>query len=98
MAALRSFLAKPSALIGHHRRQPSLLRSLMSTEAAAADPSADFAQRLRDLPKLLPGTKIKPTAQQVLRRSTSIPACPANCMHSVFNSSFLFASSALLSR
>ncbi|CAN1237231.1 L-3-cyanoalanine synthase 1, mitochondrial [Linum grandiflorum] len=69
MAALRSFLAKPSALIGHHRRQPSLLRSLMSTEAAAADPSADFAQRLRDLPKLLPGTKIKPTAQQLIGKT-----------------------------
>nr|QMT30267.1 L-3-cyanoalanine synthase [Linum usitatissimum]QMT30271.1 L-3-cyanoalanine synthase [Linum usitatissimum] len=69
MAALRSFIAKPSALIGHQYRQPMLLRALMSTEAAAADSSPDFAQRLRDLPKLLPGTRIKPTAQQLIGKT-----------------------------
>ncbi|CAN1308938.1 L-3-cyanoalanine synthase 1, mitochondrial [Linum perenne] len=66
MAALRSFLHKPSALIGHHHRP--LLRSLMSTEAAAVD-SPNFAQRLRDLPKLLPGTNIKPDAIQLVGKT-----------------------------
>ncbi|CAI0398439.1 unnamed protein product [Linum tenue] len=66
-AALRSFLGRRSA----HQYQPQLLRSVekMSTEAAAGSPSSSFAQRLRDLPKHLPGTQIKPDASKLIGKT-----------------------------
>ncbi|CAL1403828.1 unnamed protein product [Linum trigynum] len=68
-SALRSFLRKRSAplLTSRHRQQPLLLSSL-STEVAA-DSAASFSQRLRDLPKLLPGTQIKPDASKLIGRT-----------------------------
>ncbi|CAI0544087.1 unnamed protein product [Linum tenue] len=70
-SALRSFLRKRStALIAsphRHHQQPLLIRNL-STEAAA-DSHSSFAQRLRDLPKLLPGTQIKPDASKLIGRT-----------------------------
>lgn len=44
------------------------LRSLFSTEAVVSD-SPSFAQRLRDLPKVLPGTKIRTQVSQLIGRT-----------------------------
>lgn len=38
---------------------------LFSTETLATDSESSFAQRLRDLPKYLPGTNIKTEVSQV---------------------------------
>jgi L-3-cyanoalanine synthase/cysteine synthase len=61
MAALRSLLKKNSSSIPTCN-ELVMIRRLFSSEAAA---SPSFAQRLRDLPKDLPGTKIKTQVSQV---------------------------------
>jgi hypothetical protein len=63
MAALRSLLKKNSSSIPTCNELVMIRRLFSSEAAAAASPS--FAQRLRDLPKDLPGTKIKTQVSQV---------------------------------
>ncbi|XP_030468393.2 bifunctional L-3-cyanoalanine synthase/cysteine synthase 1, mitochondrial [Syzygium oleosum] len=67
MAALRSCL-KRSSQTRHSHELLMPLRSLFSTEAVASG-SPSFAQRLRDLPKDLPGTKIKTHVSQLIGRT-----------------------------
>ncbi|OMO78757.1 Tryptophan synthase beta subunit-like PLP-dependent enzymes superfamily [Corchorus capsularis] len=59
MAALRSFLKRRSLTCN----ELMMARRLVSTEPIIDSPS--FAQRLRDLPKDLPGTKIKKEVSQI---------------------------------
>jgi L-3-cyanoalanine synthase/cysteine synthase len=63
MAAIRSLLKKSSSSIPVCN-ELMMARRLFSAEAATVA-SASFAQRLRDLPKDLPGTKIKTRVSQV---------------------------------
>ncbi|MBA0714944.1 hypothetical protein Golax_013883 [Gossypium laxum] len=58
MAALRSFLRKRCLTCN----ELMMTRRLISTEPIIDSPS--FAQRIRDLPKDLPGTKIKREVSQ----------------------------------
>ncbi|KAF8033267.1 hypothetical protein BT93_D2006 [Corymbia citriodora subsp. variegata] len=67
MAALRTCL-KRSSQTRHSHELFMPLRSLFSTEAVASD-SPSFTQRLRDLPKDLPGTKIKTHVSQLIGRT-----------------------------
>ncbi|KAI6707681.1 hypothetical protein NL676_010643 [Syzygium grande] len=67
MAALRSYL-KRSSQTRHSHELLMPLRSLFSTEAVASG-SPSFAQRLRDLPKDFPGTKIKTHVSQLIGRT-----------------------------
>ncbi|EOX95926.1 Cysteine synthase C1 [Theobroma cacao] len=62
MAALRSFLKKRSLTCN----ELMMARRLVSTEPIIESP---FAQRLRDLPKDLPGTKIKREVSQLIGRT-----------------------------
>lgn len=67
MAALRICLKRSSQT--HHGHELLLpLRSLFSTEAVSSD-SPSFTQRVRDLPKDLPGTKIKTHVSQLVGRT-----------------------------
>lgn len=67
MAALRICLKRSSQTRhGHELLLP--LRSLFSTEAVSSD-SPSFTQRVRDLPKDLPGTKIKAHVSQLVGRT-----------------------------
>lgn len=67
MAALRICLKRSSQT--HHGHELLLpLRSLFSTEAVSSD-SPSFTQRVRDLPKDLPGTKIKAHVSQLVGRT-----------------------------
>lgn len=67
MAALRICLKRSSQTRhGHELLLP--LRSLFSTEAVSSD-SPSFTQRVRDLPKDLPGTKIKTHVSQLVGRT-----------------------------
>ncbi|KAI3441782.1 uncharacterized protein J3R85_001818 [Psidium guajava] len=67
MAALGSCLKRSSqSRHGYELLMP--LRSLFSTEAVVSD-SPSFAQRLRDLPKVLPGTKIRTQVSQLIGRT-----------------------------
>ncbi|TYG44532.1 hypothetical protein ES288_D11G103600v1 [Gossypium darwinii] len=63
MAALRSFLRKRCLTCD----ELMMTRRLISTEPIIDSPS--FAQRLRDLPKDLPGTKIKREVSQLIGRT-----------------------------
>ncbi|XP_039008251.1 L-3-cyanoalanine synthase 1, mitochondrial-like [Hibiscus syriacus] len=63
MAALRSLLRKRSLTCN----EMTMSRRLVSTEPVIDSPS--FAQRLRDLPKDLPGTKIKREVSQLIGRT-----------------------------
>ncbi|KAE8665808.1 L-3-cyanoalanine synthase 2 [Hibiscus syriacus] len=63
MAALRSLLSKRSLTCN----EMMMTRRLVSTEPIIDSPS--FAQRLRDLPKDLPGTKIKREVSQLIGRT-----------------------------
>ncbi|XP_021280300.1 bifunctional L-3-cyanoalanine synthase/cysteine synthase 1, mitochondrial [Herrania umbratica] len=63
MAALRSFVKKRSLTCN----ELMMARRLVSTEPTIDSPS--FAQRLRDLPKDLPGTKIKREVSQLIGRT-----------------------------
>ncbi|XWS46113.1 hypothetical protein CRYUN_Cryun14cG0035600 [Craigia yunnanensis] len=63
MAALRSFLKKRSLTCN----ELMMARRLFSTEPIIDSPS--FSQRLRDLPKDLPGTKIKREVSQLIGRT-----------------------------
>ncbi|MFQ6633362.1 hypothetical protein Gotur_010982 [Gossypium turneri] len=63
MAALRSFLRKRCLTCN----ELLMTRRLISTEPTIDSPS--FAQRLRDLPKDLPGTKIKREVSQLIGRT-----------------------------
>ncbi|MBA0769339.1 hypothetical protein Gotri_018081 [Gossypium trilobum] len=63
MAALRSFLRKRCLTCN----ELMMTRRLISTEPIIDSPS--FAQRLRDLPKDLPGTKIKREVSQLIGRT-----------------------------
>ncbi|OMP00369.1 Tryptophan synthase beta subunit-like PLP-dependent enzymes superfamily [Corchorus olitorius] len=63
MAALRSFLKRRSLIC----IDLMVARRLVSTEPIIDSPS--FAQRLRDLPKDLPGTKIKKEVSQLIGRT-----------------------------
>ncbi|KAJ6344127.1 hypothetical protein OIU76_005788 [Salix suchowensis] len=62
MAALRSLLKKNSSPMPAWNKL-GMAGRFFSSESAAASPS--FAQRLRALPKDLPGTKIKTQVSQV---------------------------------
>lgn len=66
MAALRSLLKKNSSSIPTCN-ELVMIRRFFSSEAAAA--SSSFAQRLRDLPKDLPGTKIKTQVSQLIGKT-----------------------------
>ncbi|MBA0714945.1 hypothetical protein Golax_013883 [Gossypium laxum] len=63
MAALRSFLRKRCLTCN----ELMMTRRLISTEPIIDSPS--FAQRIRDLPKDLPGTKIKREVSQLIGRT-----------------------------
>ncbi|XP_017984314.1 PREDICTED: bifunctional L-3-cyanoalanine synthase/cysteine synthase 1, mitochondrial [Theobroma cacao] len=63
MAALRSFLKKRSLTCN----ELMMARRLVSTEPIIE--SSSFAQRLRDLPKDLPGTQIKREVSQLIGRT-----------------------------
>ncbi|KAG8477435.1 hypothetical protein CXB51_030342 [Gossypium anomalum] len=63
MAALRSFLRKRCSTCN----ELMMTRRLISTEPIID--SSSFAQRLRDLPKDLPGTKIKREVSQLIGRT-----------------------------
>uniref|UniRef100_A0A6N2MFY0 Cysteine synthase n=1 Tax=Salix viminalis TaxID=40686 RepID=A0A6N2MFY0_SALVM len=67
MAALRSLLKKNSSPIPAWNKLGMAGRFFSSESAAAASPS--FAQRLRDLPKDLPGTKIKTQVSQLIGKT-----------------------------
>ncbi|KAE8697590.1 L-3-cyanoalanine synthase 1 [Hibiscus syriacus] len=71
MAALRSLLRKRSLTCN----EMTMSRRLVSTEPVIDSPS--FAQRLRDLPKDLPGTKIK---REMMQPTSSIKDRPALSM------------------
>jgi L-3-cyanoalanine synthase/cysteine synthase len=67
MASLMSFLKRTStsssssfAICQH----PMMMKRLLATTATNVD-SSSFAQRIRDLPKDLPGTNIKKHVSQV---------------------------------
>ncbi|KAJ9188318.1 hypothetical protein P3X46_003686 [Hevea brasiliensis] len=62
MATLRNLLKKKSLTSNE-----LAIRRFVSSEAAAESPS--FAQRIRDLPKNLPGTKIKTEVSQLIGRT-----------------------------
>ncbi|WCJ22769.1 Cysteine synthase [Euphorbia peplus] len=64
MAAFKSLLKQKSLSRNH-----ILLTRLFSTEAAVDSSSSSFAQRIRDLPKNLPGTKIKSQVSQLIGRT-----------------------------
>ncbi|KAF9687834.1 hypothetical protein SADUNF_Sadunf02G0134300 [Salix dunnii] len=66
-AAIRSLLKKSSSSIPTCN-ELMMFRRLFSTEAATVA-SASFAQRLRDLPKDLPGTKIKTRVSQLIGKT-----------------------------
>lgn len=66
MAALRSLLKKNSSSIPTCN-ELVMIRRFFSSEGAAA--SSSFAQRLRDLPKDLPGTKIKTQVSQLIGKT-----------------------------
>ncbi|KAL1360462.1 hypothetical protein HN51_005854 [Arachis hypogaea] len=71
MASLRTLLKQRSYDVApcHHN---SIIRNLFfstSTAAAGSSSSASFAQRLRDLPKDLPGTNIKKHVSQLIGRT-----------------------------
>ncbi|KAJ6972358.1 bifunctional L-3-cyanoalanine synthase/cysteine synthase 1 [Populus alba x Populus x berolinensis] len=66
MAALRSLLKKNSSSIPTCN-ELVMIRRFFSSEAATA--SSSFAQRLRDLPKDLPGTKIKTQVSQLIGKT-----------------------------
>ncbi|KAB5527111.1 hypothetical protein DKX38_020958 [Salix brachista] len=66
MAALRSLLKKNSSPIPAWSKL-GMAGRFFSSESAAASPS--FAQRLRDLPKDLPGTKIKTQVSQLIGKT-----------------------------
>ncbi|PNT49990.1 hypothetical protein POPTR_002G160800v4 [Populus trichocarpa] len=67
MAAIRSLLKKSSSSIPACN-ELMMVRRLFSAEAATVA-SASFAQRLRDLPKDLPGTKIKTRVSQLIGKT-----------------------------
>ncbi|XP_061961154.1 bifunctional L-3-cyanoalanine synthase/cysteine synthase 1, mitochondrial-like [Populus nigra] len=67
MAALRSLLKKNSSSIPTCNELVMIRRLFSSEAAAAASPS--FAQRLRDLPKDLPGTNIKTQVSQLIGKT-----------------------------
>ncbi|KAL9359968.1 hypothetical protein Peur_048091 [Populus x canadensis] len=67
MAAIRSLLKKSSSSIPVCN-ELMMARRLFSAEAATVA-SASFAQRLRDLPKDLPGTKIKTRVSQLIGKT-----------------------------
>jgi len=66
MASLMSFLkrASSSSSLAVACQHPMIMRRLLTTTATSAD-SSSFAQRIRDLPKDLPGTNIKKHVSQV---------------------------------
>ncbi|KAJ6400600.1 hypothetical protein OIU84_016112 [Salix udensis] len=66
MAALRSLLKKNSSPMPAWNKL-GVAGRFFSSESAAASPS--FAQRLRDLPKDLPGTKIKTQVSQLIGKT-----------------------------
>ncbi|KAJ6328660.1 hypothetical protein OIU77_010363 [Salix suchowensis] len=66
MAALRSLLKKNSSPMPAWNKL-GMAGRFFSSESAAASPS--FAQRLRDLPKDLPGTKIKTQVSQLIGKT-----------------------------
>lgn len=83
MASLSSFLKqRPSsyAVACHH----TLLRRLFSTATSADSPS--LAQKIRDLPKDLPGNNIKKNVFEVLLFSDSNFCYKLMRQHSWFNS------------
>ncbi|XP_068330347.1 L-3-cyanoalanine synthase 1, mitochondrial [Pyrus communis] len=66
MAALRSFLKKRSSVLCNG----ALRRKLFSTEVSQPlTDSPSFAQRIRNLPKDLPGTQIKTQVSQLIGRT-----------------------------
>ncbi|KAH8516834.1 hypothetical protein H0E87_004977 [Populus deltoides] len=67
MAAIRSLLKRSSSSIPVCN-ELMMARRLFSAEAATVA-SASFAQRLRDLPKDLPGTKIKTRVSQLIGKT-----------------------------
>ncbi|KAM1028074.1 hypothetical protein FF1_040732 [Malus domestica] len=66
MAALRSFLKKRSSVLCNG----AMRRKLFSTEVSQSlTDSPSFAQRIRNLPKDLPGTQIKTQVSQLIGRT-----------------------------
>ncbi|OIS99462.1 PREDICTED: bifunctional L-3-cyanoalanine synthase/cysteine synthase 1, mitochondrial [Nicotiana attenuata] len=63
MASLSSFLKRRSIDVMKANSR------LFSTEALATDSQTSFAQRLRDLPKYLPGTNIKTEVSQLIGKT-----------------------------
>ncbi|AES80214.1 putative cysteine synthase, L-3-cyanoalanine synthase [Medicago truncatula] len=72
MASLMSFLKRTSSSSSSSLavacQHPMMMRRLMTTTATSAD-SSSFAQRIRDLPKDLPGTNIKKHVSQLIGRT-----------------------------
>ncbi|XP_024023997.1 bifunctional L-3-cyanoalanine synthase/cysteine synthase 1, mitochondrial [Morus notabilis] len=67
MAALRSFLRRKPAITAC-RGDSMLLKKLFSAQAVVDSPSS-FTQRLRDLPKDLPGTRIRKEVSQLIGKT-----------------------------
>nr|AQZ26214.1 beta-cyanoalanine synthase [Medicago sativa]QDQ03584.1 cysteine synthase [Medicago sativa] len=71
MASLMSFLKRTSSSsssLAVACQHPMMMRRLMTTTATSVD-SSSFAQRIRDLPKDLPGTNIKKHVSQLIGRT-----------------------------
>lgn len=71
MASLMSFLKRTSSSssLAVACQHPMMMRRLMTTTAATSVDSSSFAQRIRDLPKDLPGTNIKKHVSQLIGRT-----------------------------
>lgn len=67
MAALRSFLRRKPAITAC-RGDSMLLKKLFTSQAVVDSPSS-FTQRLRDLPKDLPGTRIRKEVSQLIGKT-----------------------------
>lgn len=71
MASLMSFLKRTSSSssLAVACQHPMMMRRLLTTTAATSADSSSFAQRIRDLPKDLPGTNIKKHVSQLIGRT-----------------------------